>query len=53
MHLIAPWTLMILMLGALAPDAVASGLNGYMQSLWATATALSLTLIAAVRANQK
>jgi hypothetical protein len=50
---IAPWTLMILLLTALAPDAVASGLMGYMPSIWATATALSLTLITVVSANQK
>jgi hypothetical protein len=50
---IALWTLMALMLCALAPDAVASGLLGHMPSLWATATALSLTLITAVSANQK
>jgi hypothetical protein len=50
---IALWTLMILVLCALAPGAVASGLIRTMPSLWATATALSLTLITAVSANQK
>jgi hypothetical protein len=50
---IALWTLMILMLSALAPDALASGLIRTMPSLWATATAMGLTLITAVSANQK
>ena len=50
---IALWTLMILVLCALAPDAVASGLIRIMPSLWATATALGLTLITVVSANQK
>jgi hypothetical protein len=50
---IALWTLMALMLCALAPEAVASGLIPSMPSLGATATALSLTLITVVSANQK
>jgi hypothetical protein len=50
---VALWMLVTLMLGALAPNAVASGLMGDMPSLWASATALSLTLITALRANQK
>jgi hypothetical protein len=50
---IALWTLMALMLCALASEAVASGLIGSMPSLGATTTALSLTLITAVSAHQK
>lgn len=51
---IALWTSMALTLAALAPDAVASDLIGQMPSLWATATALSLTLITVVsNSNQK
>jgi hypothetical protein len=50
---IALWTLMALMLCALAPEAVASGLIPSMPSLGATATALSLMLITVVSANQK
>ena len=50
---IALWTLMALVLCALAPEAVASDLIGSMPSLWAIATALSLTLITVVSANQK
>jgi hypothetical protein len=50
---IALWTLMILMLCALAPDAVASGLIRTMPNLWAAAAAMGLTLITAVSANQK
>jgi hypothetical protein len=50
---IALWTLMILMLCALAPDAVASGLIRSMPSLWAAATAMGLTLITALSSNQK
>ena len=49
---IALWTLMALMLCALAPEAVASGLIRSVPSLGATATALSLALIT-VSANQK
>ena len=50
---IALWTLMALMLCALAPEAVASGLIRSVPSLGATATALSLALITVVSANQK
>jgi hypothetical protein len=50
---IALWTLITLMLCALASEAVASGLIRSMPSLGATATALSLTLITVVSANQK
>jgi hypothetical protein len=50
---VALWTLMMLVLCALAPDAVASGLIGTMPSLWAAAAALGLTLITVVSANQK
>jgi hypothetical protein len=50
---IALGTLMILMLCALAPDAVASGLIRTMPNLWAAAAAMGLTLITAVSANQK
>jgi hypothetical protein len=50
---IALWTLMALMLCALAPEALASGLIRSMPSLGATATAPSLTLITAVSAHQK
>jgi hypothetical protein len=50
---IALWTLMALMLCALASEAVASGLIRSMPSLGATATALSLTLITVVSAHQK
>jgi hypothetical protein len=50
---IACWALITLMLGTLAPDAVAGSLRDHMSTLWSTATALSLTLITAVSANQK
>jgi len=50
---IARWTWVALVLCALAPEAVASGLIRTMPSLWATATALGLMLITAVSANQK
>jgi hypothetical protein len=50
---IALGALIILILGALAPDAMAGDLTGQMPSLWATATALSLTLITVMSANQK
>jgi hypothetical protein len=43
----------MLVLCALAPDAVASSLIGTMPSLWATATAMGLTLLTVVSANQK
>jgi hypothetical protein len=50
---IALWIWMALVLCALAPEAVASGLIRTTPSLWATATALGLTLITAVSTNQK
>ena len=50
---IALWTLMALMLCALAPEAVASGLIRSMPSLGVIATALSLTLTTVESANQK
>jgi len=50
---IARWTWVALVLCALAPEAVASGLIRTMPSVWATATALGLMLITAVSANQK
>lgn len=50
---IALWALMMLLLCAFAPDAVASGQIGTMPTLWAAATALGLTLITVVSANQK
>ena len=50
---IALWTWVTLVLCALAPEAVASGLISPTPSLWATATALGLMLITAVSANQK
>ncbi len=50
---IALWTWVALVLCVLAPEAVASGLGRTMPSLWAVATALGLTLITAVSANQK
>ena len=50
---IAHWTWIALVLCALAPEAVASGLSPTVPSLWATATALSLTLITLVSDNQK
>ncbi len=51
---IALWTLMTLMLvGALPLDGVTGGLIGDSQSLWASATALSLTLITVLSSNQK
>jgi len=50
---IALWASMPLGLCVLAPEAVANGLIGTVPSLWATATALSLTLITVVSANKK
>jgi len=50
---IARWTWVALVLCALAPEAVASGVIRTMPSVWATATALGLMLITAVSANQK
>ena len=50
---IALWSGVALVLCALAPEAVASGLIRTMPSLWATATALGLMLITAASANQK
>ena len=50
---LALWTLMVLMLCALASEAVASGLIRSMPSLGAAATAPSLALITEVRAHQK
>jgi hypothetical protein len=47
------WTWVALVLCALAPEAVASGLIRSTPSLWATATALGFMLITAVSANQK
>jgi hypothetical protein len=47
------WIWVALVLCALAPEAVASGLIRSTPSLWATATALGLMLITAVSANQK
>ena len=48
---IALWTWLALVLCALAPEAVASGLIRTTPSLWATATALGLMLITAVSTN--
>ncbi len=50
---IAFWTLTALVLCALAPDAMASGPIRSMPSLWASATALGLTLITVASGNQK
>jgi hypothetical protein len=50
---IARWTWVALVLCALAPEAVASGLIRTMPSVWATATAPGLMLITTVSANQK
>jgi hypothetical protein len=50
---IALWAWMPLALCVLAPEAVASGLVGTMPSLWASAAALSLTLITIVSTNHK
>ena len=50
---IARWTWVALVLCALAPEAVASGLIRTIPSVWATATALGLMLITAVSTNQK
>ena len=50
---VALWIWVALVLCALAPEAVASGLISTMPSLWATATALSLLLITVASANQK
>jgi len=50
---IARWTWVALVLCALAPEAVASGMIRTMPSVWATATALGLMLMTAVSANQK
>jgi hypothetical protein len=50
---IAHWTWVVLVLWALAPEAVASGLIRTTPSLWVSATALGLMLITAVSANQK
>jgi hypothetical protein len=50
---IALWTWMPVALCVLAPDAEASGLIAPLPSLWAAATALSLTLITVVSARQK
>jgi hypothetical protein len=50
---IALWICVPLLLSVLAPEAVASGFVGTLPSLWASATALSLTLITVVSANRK
>ena len=50
---IAHWVWVALVLCALAPEAVASGLIRTVPSLWVTATALGLMLITTVSANQK
>jgi hypothetical protein len=50
---IAHWTWVALVLCALAPEAMASGLIRTMPNLWATATAVGFMLITAVGTNQK
>lgn len=50
---IALWTGVLLVLCALSPEAVASGLMRIMPSVWPTATALWLTLMTAVSINRR
>lgn len=50
---IALWTLLPVVIFFATPDAVAGGLIGPTPNLWATATAMSLTLLTIVSANDK
>jgi hypothetical protein len=50
---IALYPCVALALCAFAPKALAGGLISTMPSLWATATALSLTLVTVMSANRK
>jgi hypothetical protein len=50
---IALWTGVLVVLCALSPEAVASGLIRIVPSVWPTATALGLTLMTAVSINRR